>query len=448
MGEVQSSMAVKMRSGALHIQGSDRWYVTDGANSVGPVRLELLTAGVEGGRVPLDSFVRHEGWKVWRPLTDFTDFIEIEERAASGMAPTSRDPSSRDPLPQFPLSDRGLAANGGLRTPSLIEFARAEGVPSRRSTDSEPAPSSPRLEKAAPSPRSSAEVAIAPSSWLDEEEESMPGTMRTPMLPPARNARGLPRESANNAHGSPCESENNADDPRAGWSLQRSATSDFASDLSEDLLADDPLELGASFDRNEQASTDDVPTGRRGWGVARPAESTDALPDDDLRGADDLEGAMQLLLAGVAKRAGAEIILMHRMGDHGATVVEAFGSFDDIGVSTTFVDPIVVAAAAGNVVLAEPHPGAAGASMLRRLSPNRWDERELTGPELPPGEATPVASKRPIVAALMLPIQVSGRLFGFVEIGRAAPFAIPDIAKAHAIVAAFTRFIETRGIAV
>ena len=64
-------MAVKLKSGGFQGKGADKWYVTDGMNAVGPVELTLLVRGVEAGRVPLDSFVRHEAWKVWRPLADF-----------------------------------------------------------------------------------------------------------------------------------------------------------------------------------------------------------------------------------------------------------------------------------------------------------------------------------------------------------------------------------------
>ncbi|HVY45446.1 MAG TPA: hypothetical protein VHB21_06180 [Minicystis sp.] len=55
---------------ALDRDVSDRWYVSNGAASVGPVSLELIARGVEAGKVPLESFVRNETWKVWRPLTE------------------------------------------------------------------------------------------------------------------------------------------------------------------------------------------------------------------------------------------------------------------------------------------------------------------------------------------------------------------------------------------
>ncbi|WP_437485137.1 DUF4339 domain-containing protein [Sorangium sp. So ce1014] len=48
----------------------DRWYVTNGERSVGPVKLDQLARGIESGIVPLDSFVRNETWTVWCPLSD------------------------------------------------------------------------------------------------------------------------------------------------------------------------------------------------------------------------------------------------------------------------------------------------------------------------------------------------------------------------------------------
>ncbi|MGK3997820.1 DUF4339 domain-containing protein [Sorangium sp. So ce1024] len=48
----------------------DRWYVSNGEQSVGPVSLDQLARGIECGMVPLDSFVRNEAWTVWCPLSD------------------------------------------------------------------------------------------------------------------------------------------------------------------------------------------------------------------------------------------------------------------------------------------------------------------------------------------------------------------------------------------
>jgi hypothetical protein len=55
-------------------RAADRWYVTDGRAAVGPVNLDLLARGVEAGKVPMNAFVRHEQWKVWRPLCELAVF--------------------------------------------------------------------------------------------------------------------------------------------------------------------------------------------------------------------------------------------------------------------------------------------------------------------------------------------------------------------------------------
>jgi hypothetical protein len=68
---------VKMLSGVVDVarRAADRWYVTIGHSAVGPVNLDLLARGVEAGKVPLEAFVRHEGWKVWRPLTELAVIV-------------------------------------------------------------------------------------------------------------------------------------------------------------------------------------------------------------------------------------------------------------------------------------------------------------------------------------------------------------------------------------
>lgn len=58
----------------------DRWYVTNGVVAVGPVSFHLLTRGVVGGRIPANSFVRHESWRVWRRLKDING-LSVEDRA-------------------------------------------------------------------------------------------------------------------------------------------------------------------------------------------------------------------------------------------------------------------------------------------------------------------------------------------------------------------------------
>jgi hypothetical protein len=63
---------------------ADRWYVSNGSTAVGPVNLDLLARGIEAGKVPLESFVRHEAWKVWRPLSEI---VETEDSAVRRIPP-------------------------------------------------------------------------------------------------------------------------------------------------------------------------------------------------------------------------------------------------------------------------------------------------------------------------------------------------------------------------
>lgn len=64
--------SVKMLSDirAVSRAAGDRWYVTNGITAVGPVNFELLTRGIEAGKVPIESFIRHEAWTVWKPLAE------------------------------------------------------------------------------------------------------------------------------------------------------------------------------------------------------------------------------------------------------------------------------------------------------------------------------------------------------------------------------------------
>jgi len=76
--------------------GADRWYVSDGATAVGPVGLALIARGIEAGKVPLGSYVRHEAWRVWRPLH------ELAVVSIDSAAPTPPyHPRSRETMPSF-----------------------------------------------------------------------------------------------------------------------------------------------------------------------------------------------------------------------------------------------------------------------------------------------------------------------------------------------------------
>ena len=85
--------SVKMMTDVLGAQkAADRWYVTNGTTAVGPVNLELLARGIEAGKVPVEgSFVRHEAWKVWRPLSELA------------VVTTEAPPQSESSRPTFPV---------------------------------------------------------------------------------------------------------------------------------------------------------------------------------------------------------------------------------------------------------------------------------------------------------------------------------------------------------
>jgi len=70
------------------VGNTDRWYVSDGATAVGPVALDLIARGIQEGKVPLESYVRHEAWRVWRPVWEVAE-VEIQiPAAADSAAPT------------------------------------------------------------------------------------------------------------------------------------------------------------------------------------------------------------------------------------------------------------------------------------------------------------------------------------------------------------------------
>jgi hypothetical protein len=87
----------------------DRWYVSDGATSVGPVNLDLIARGIEAGKVPLGSYVRHEAWKVWRPLSEIA-VVAVDSAAPTPPYPayslasimTSTDDITQPGRPAFP----------------------------------------------------------------------------------------------------------------------------------------------------------------------------------------------------------------------------------------------------------------------------------------------------------------------------------------------------------
>lgn len=82
--------------------GTDRWYVTNGATAVGPVNLDLIARGVEAGKVPLESFVRHEAWKVWRPLADLAEITDEDGLPLQPRTSLTDDISAQGARPTLP----------------------------------------------------------------------------------------------------------------------------------------------------------------------------------------------------------------------------------------------------------------------------------------------------------------------------------------------------------
>lgn len=54
------------------------WYVSDGVRVVGPVTADLLRRGIEAGKVPDDSVVRHESWSDWRTIEEALEALSPE----------------------------------------------------------------------------------------------------------------------------------------------------------------------------------------------------------------------------------------------------------------------------------------------------------------------------------------------------------------------------------
>ena len=87
------------------------------------------------------------------------------------------------------------------------------------------------------------------------------------------------------------------------------------------------------------------------------------------------------------------------------------------------LDPALVAAAGGNVVVAEPAPGPAGDALVARLRKLGLDAE----------------------GAAMLPIRPRSRLLGFVEIGKAQRFSFRELAIAEELVVMFVTRAEQAG---
>jgi hypothetical protein len=121
-------MALRFRAELIEPAPAGGWYVSNGDQSVGPVALELLVRGVETGRVPLDAFIRHEAWKVWRPLGELTVEAEVDAPKAltddEGPA-TIRESSPVVGMPMAPDVPAAVAREAAARAAEQAAIAAA-----------------------------------------------------------------------------------------------------------------------------------------------------------------------------------------------------------------------------------------------------------------------------------------------------------------------------------
>jgi hypothetical protein len=109
----------------LQISNLDRWFVTNGVTAVGPVSFELLRRGVESGRIPAGSFVRHDSWKVWRRLTELEQLSAegreeaVQHLAAVSAAAEERASNPYNEPPPPPTEEELSAQDQSAKVPSM-----------------------------------------------------------------------------------------------------------------------------------------------------------------------------------------------------------------------------------------------------------------------------------------------------------------------------------------
>lgn len=91
----------QVRAGGL----PDRWYVSDGQHTVGPVALDLVVRGVRDRAVGGHCWLRHEGWRVWRSIAELGSPL-VDDCAPT---PTPHDPFAATQLDLDPTLESVLA---------------------------------------------------------------------------------------------------------------------------------------------------------------------------------------------------------------------------------------------------------------------------------------------------------------------------------------------------
>ncbi len=174
---------------------------------------------------------------------------------------------------------------------------------------------------------------------------------------------------------------------------------------------------------NDDDDSDEIANARRSVPPAAASQEEmqsslrgdDMSPDEAIAGATDAKEAMLLLMSAVVREIEAHAALVHAAKDGGAVVVCAHGGdlFEGLGDQVSMSDPAIVAAFAGNIIIAEPVAGPAGAVIRRRL-----------------GRGQPM----PLLGAAMFPIRPRGKLFGTLEIGRRTHFRPRELARVEVLV--------------
>jgi hypothetical protein len=360
---------VRLRADILRADRAtaDRWYVTNGATAVGPVGLELVERGIEAGKIPVESYIRHETWKIWRPLSELC---------------ITTEPKPIDPL----------------GTPLPMAMPSDTGTFDPRQTTMKPAMTPP------PSP-----VIVAP---LEPVMLTVPSALPSVPAPSYE-----PRISIAAAAG-----ETDADE------LAEPVSTTIPPILSRDVVEVDPEDVLEDMPSTPQRAPRVPPAPPSVEDITlppQPPKTMDRVTGDPLSGADQLKDALLLLSGVILREVGCDGVMVHRVDDEGAVAVVAHGPrmFDVIGLRTRLLDPAIVAAAAGMLVVAEPTPGPAGQAIQERLR------------MLGVGGA----------GAVMLPIRPKGRLFGTLEMGQAGAFTGAAIAKAEGFVRVVTAKMEEAG---
>jgi hypothetical protein len=157
----------------------------------------------------------------------------------------------------------------------------------------------------------------------------------------------------------------------------------------------------------------------------KPAEAEGALTALGRAAAD--RTSVEPILTAAVEATGADAGLLLMPGDGGYVVRAAFGAgkFDVLGARVPLLDAVTIAAAAGTTILAEPSPGPIGRVLSERIArAGSMGEGALMVPVLSPSERR------------------GPRLLAVLELGRAKPFSLADLAALAAVVESAREHLE------